>query len=354
MGLFVGGVRVGCYVPFFMPLSEQTQGATDVTPVDGPEITVVLAYYNESENLQPLLERLRPVLTSLAQESWEIIFVDDSSDDGSALLLDRVNASDSRVKVIHFARNFGHQAALAAGLERASGRSVALMDADLQDPPELLQVMFDRWRAGYEVVYAIRRKRKESLPKRAAYGLFYRSMRILADIDLPLDAGDFCLMDARVARVLGAMKERHRFLRGLRSWVGFRQTGVEYERQARFAGEPKYTFRKLVRLALSGYLGFSAAPLRITTGLGLAAAVIGMFVLVWAIAARVFGTPVPWGWTSTMAAIMFLGGAQLLVAGVIGEYVGRIYDEVRGRPLYVVRSAVGFPQNSHVSESHAS
>jgi dolichol-phosphate mannosyltransferase len=306
------------------------------------DLSVVLPYFNEAQNLQPLLERLRATLDGLAGASWEAIFVDDASSDGSAETLDAHARADPRLKVVHFARNFGHQAALSAGLDFASGRAVVLMDADLQDPPEVLPSMVQRWREGFDVVYAIRRKRKENLAKRAAYSLFYRSMRLLADIELPLDAGDFCLMDARVVRVLVAMPERHRFLRGLRSWVGFRQTGVEYERAARLAGEPKYTARKLARLALSGYVGFSVSPLRMAIWLGMVAAATGLAVSVWALVAKLTGVPVPWGWTSTMTAIMFLGGVQLFVTGIVGEYLGRVYDEVRGRPVYVIQTTVGF------------
>ncbi len=308
--------------------------------MDTIELTVVLPYFNERENLGPLLARLVPVLDGIAPSgAWQIVFVDDASNDGSAALLDEAAQRDPRIDVVHFARNFGHQAALAAGLDHARGQAVVLMDADLQDPPEFLPTLVRYWRDGHQVVYAVRRKRKESLLKRFAYASFYRSMRLLGDVEMPLDAGDFCLLDARVVRELVGMRERHRFLRGLRSWVGFRQVGVEYERESRFAGEPKYTFRKLLQLALAGYVGFSTAPLRLATLLGLTAATIGMVVLVWALAAKASGVAVPWGWTSTMAAVMFLGGTQLLVTGIVGEYVGRIYDEVRGRPLYVVGSA---------------
>ncbi len=307
-----------------------------------PLVSVVLPCYNEIQNLEPLIGRLREVLEPLTKGLWEVIFVDDASDDGTAEALDKLSAADSRIKAIHFARNFGHQAAQVAGLEHAKGRAVVLMDADLQDPPEVIASLFERWQEGYHVAYAVRRRRKESVLKRAAYSFFYRSLRLLAEVKIPLDSGDFCMMDERVVRVLTGMRERHRFLRGLRSWVGFRQIGVEYERSARFAGEPKYTLGKLIQLALSGYIGFSTKPLRIAMWLGFGATAFGFAVLVWAIYARLAGAPVPWGWASTMAAILFLGGTQLAVAGIIGEYVGRVYDEVRGRPLYVVRDLVGF------------
>jgi dolichol-phosphate mannosyltransferase len=224
------------------------------------------------------------------------------------------------------------------------------MDADLQDPPELLVQFIERWRQGYDVVYAVRKKRKEPFWKRAAYSVFYHTMKAISEIDVPLDAGDFCLMDRRVVDTLVSLRERNRFLRGLRSWVGFRQIGVEYERDARHAGEPKYTLRKLVGLALSGYVGFSSAPLRLATWLGLASAATGFLVALWAIYSKLAGIYSPRGWASTVAIIMFIGGVQLLMLGVIGEYLSRVYDEVRRRPLYIVRSRAGIEDRAGAYE----
>jgi len=300
--------------------------------------------YNERENLAALESRLLPILEELTSGAFEVIFVDDGSRDGSAEILDALHARDRRLKAIHFSRNFGHQAALQAGLDAAAGEAVVLMDADLQDPPELLRRFFEHWRAGKQVVYAIRRGRKESALKRTAYAAFYRSMRALADIDVPLDAGDFCLLDRRVVDQLVALPERNRFLRGLRSWVGFEQVGIEYEREARHAGEPKYTLRTLVRLALSGYIGFSAAPLRAAAWLGLLAAGSGFLLAFGALVTKLTDIYSPQGWVSTIAVILFIGGVQLLMLGVIGEYLSRVYDEVRRRPHYVVRSQRGFEQ----------
>lgn len=314
------------------------------TSSTAPVLSVVLPVYDELENLRPLVAQLAPVLERITQGSWEIVFSNDGSRDGSAEALDALHAEERRVKVIHFSRNFGHQAALSAGLEAASGQAVVLMDADLQDPPEVLERFVEKWRAGHEVVFAVRRRRKENVFKRAAYSVFYRSMRWIAEIDVPLDAGDFCLLDRSVVDEMVALPERHRFLRGLRSWMGFRQTGVEYERAARAGGEPKYTSRKLVRLAISGYVGFSSFPLRASSWLGIAAAGSGFVLALWAIATKLLGIPTPRGWASTVAIILFVGGVQLLVLGVIGEYLGRVYDEVRGRPTYVVRKRVGFEQ----------
>jgi dolichol-phosphate mannosyltransferase len=310
-----------------------------------PTISVILPVYNECETLQELKMRLTPILEECAGGSFEVLFIDDGSRDGSDRIIDGFHDRDSRFKAIHFSRNFGHQAALQAGLDIAAGDAVALMDADLQDPPELLRQFVDYWRQGNDVVYAVRKKRKEPFWKRAAYATFYRTMKAISEIDVPLDAGDFCLMDRRVVDTLVSFRERNRFLRGLRSWVGFKQIGVEYERDARLAGEPKYSLRKLMGLALSGYIGFSAMPLRIATWLGLGVALTGFLVGLWAIYTKLAGIYSPRGWASTIAVIMFIGGAQLLVLGVIGEYLSRIYDEVRQRPLYIVRSHIGVEED---------
>jgi glycosyltransferase involved in cell wall biosynthesis len=306
-----------------------------------PIISVILPVYNERETLPELTARLTATLEECVGGSFEVLFVDDGSRDGSDLLIDGFHNRDPRFKAIHFSRNFGHQAALQAGLDAALGEIVAMMDADLQDPPELLTQFIELWRHGNDVVYAIRKKRKEALWKRAAYVVFYRTMKAVSEIDVPLDAGDFCLMDRRVVDTLVSIRERNRFLRGLRSWVGFKQAGLEYERGARHAGEPKYTLRRLVGLAVSGYIGFSAAPLRMATWLGLVAALGGFLVALWAIYTKLAGVYSPRGWASTIAVIMFIGGIQLLMLGVIGEYLSRMYDEVRQRPLYIVRSRVG-------------
>jgi polyisoprenyl-phosphate glycosyltransferase len=309
-----------------------------------PTVTVVLPVYNERETLAALAARLIPVLDRVVGDAFEVLFVDDGSHDGSAEILDAFHERDQRLKVIHFSRNFGHQAALQAGLDEARGDAVIMMDADLQDPPEVLEQFITRWREGYSVVYAIRRKRKEGVFKRTAYALFYRSMKAISEIDVPLDAGDFCLLDRRVVDILVSLHERNRFLRGLRSWVGFRQVGVEYDRDTRHAGEPKYTLRKLVGLALSGYVGFSAMPLRASVWLGMLAAASGFLFALWAVLTRLAGIYSPRGWASTLAIVLFLGGIQLLMLGIIGEYLSRVYDEVRARPLYIVRSRVGIEE----------
>lgn len=312
-------------------------------PRDGlsPELSVVLPCHNEQGVLPALVERLSAVLRQVV-ESHEIIFVDDASTDGTSEALDALCERDPSIRVLHLSRNFGQQAALSAGLDAAGGDAVVLMDCDLQDPPEVIESLVARWREGYQVAYAVRRRRKEGALKRAAYALFYRSLVLISEIELPLDAGDFCLLDRQVIEGMRAMPERQRFVRGLRSWVGFRQVGVEYERQARYAGEPKYTLRKLVRLALAGYVGFSTAPLRLASLLGFLASCLGLLLVVWAVMGRILGSDLPRGWASTLAIVLLLGGAQLLVLGVMGEYLGRMYDEVRARPTYIVSRRVGW------------
>jgi dolichol-phosphate mannosyltransferase len=301
-----------------------------------PELSVVIPVFNEADTLGELAERLSAVLARVELDSFEVVLVDDGSDDGSAAILDAMQERDPHFRAIHLSRNFGHQAALQAGLERARGRAVVLMDADLQDPPEVLERFVAHWRDGYDVVYAIRRQRKESIVLRAAYDVFYRTLRAMSEIDVPLDAGDFCLLDRIVVDALVALPEHNRYLRGLRSWVGFRQIGVEYERASRFAGESKYTLRKLVGLALSGYVGFSAMPLRMAAWCGFGAAAAGFALGLWVLWTKALDIPSPRGWASTLAVILFVGGVQLLVLGVIGEYLRRVFDETRQRPNYVV------------------
>ncbi len=307
-----------------------------------PTLSVVLPCYNERATLYEVRERLVRVLESLTSGSYEIIFVNDGSTDGSPEILDAFAAADSRIRILHLSRNFGHQAALSAGLDASRGQALVLMDCDLQDPPEFLQSFVARWREGFDVVYAVREARTEHWWMRASYAIFYRTLRLMADIDIPLDVGDFCLLDRRVVDSIVALPERHRFLRGLRAWVGFRQSAVSCPRAPRFAGQSKYTPRKLLSLALAGYVGFSAAPLRAATALGFTAAAAGLLLLVWVILAKIADPLTPRGWASSSAVVLFMGGVQLIVLGVIGEYLNRVYDEVRRRPLYIVSRRVGF------------
>jgi dolichol-phosphate mannosyltransferase len=320
-----------------------------------PSISIAIPVFNEEENLPLLADRLKSAIGALKFEDYEIIFVDDGSKDRTPQILASLHDDDSHIRVIRFSRNFGHQAALQAGMDESRGDALVFMDADLQDPPEVIADFVAQWRAGYEIVYAVRKKRKESLLKRISYKVFYRSLQLVANIDVPLDAGDFCLMDRKVVDVLTALPERNRFLRGLRSWIGFAQVGVEYERQARQAGAPKYTLRKLMGLALSGYIGFSAMPLRVASGMGACSALAGLGLTIWAVLQKLMNHPTPWGWASTVSIMLFMGGMQLGVLGIIGEYLSRTYDEVRKRPLYIISGYLDRPspdQNSQGESEH--
>ena len=305
-------------------------------------LSVVVPLYNEDDNVPELHRRLTGVLNGRGIPHV-LYFVNDGSRDGTLERLRSLASSDRRVRVLSFSRNFGHQMSISAGLAHADGDAVVVMDADLQDPPEIIPDMLDRWAEGYDVVYAVRRKRKEGALKRAAYALFYRVLRRISNVEIPLDSGDFSLLDARVVGLLRSFPERNRFVRGLRSWVGFRQTELAYERMPRRAGEPKYRIRHLMKLALDGFFAFSTVPLQLSTWLGFLAAGLGFLYLVYALASR-FLYQNPAGWTSLAAIILFLGGTQLILLGVLGEYVGRIYEEVKQRPLYIVDEAIGFPE----------
>lgn len=305
-----------------------------------PEISVVLPVYNELENLTVLYNRLHDVLCS-EDVVYEIIFVDDGSADGSTECLRSLATRASQVKVVELARNFGHQVAISAGLDFAEGDAVIVMDADLQDPPEVLPEFIAHWRAGNDVVYAIREQRKESWPKRVAYTVFYRLLRKVANVDIPLDAGDFCIMDRKVVDLLQSMPERNRFVRGIRSWVGLKQTGLAYQRDARHAGRPKYTFGRLMLLALDGFISFSHMPLRVASLLGLGISLMSFVLAAFYFVKKLTMGLNPPGFATLVVAIFFLAGIQLITIGVMGEYIGRIFDEVKQRPLYVVRRVTG-------------
>jgi dolichol-phosphate mannosyltransferase len=301
-----------------------------------PELSVVIPVYNEEDNLSTLHARLVAVLERSALR-FEVIFVDDGSRDTSLPVLRALAAADRRICVVELARNFGHQIAISAGLDHARGDGVIVMDADLQDPPEVLPEFIAKWREGHDVVYAIREQRKEHWLMRAAYAGFYRLLRRVANIDIPLDAGDFCIMDRRVVELLNGMPERTRFVRGIRSWIGLDQVGLAYERQARHAGRPKFTFSRLVYLALDGLISFSYVPLRVITLTGLAVSFVSIVLaLFYAVKKLTVGLNPP-GFATLIVAIFFLAGMQLITIGVIGEYVGRIFEEVKRRPMYVVR-----------------
>lgn len=304
--------------------------------VEPPKISVAIPLLNEEAVVDELLERTRRVLDGLSGGPHEIVFVDDGSTDSTLSHLTAAAAQDPRIVVVSLSRNFGHQAALTAALDHVSGDVVVVMDADLQDTPETIPRFLDEYRRGYEVVYAVRVQRKESLPMRFGYDAFYRLIASLAEVPLPVGAGDFGLMSRRVVDLLRAAPERHRYLRGLRTWVGFRQIGISVERAARRAGRPKYDWMKLLQLASDGIVSFTTLPLRLATLAGLIALVGSICVVAIAMIAALFRGELPSGTTALAIAVVFLAGVQLLCLGIIGEYVGRIYAEAKRRPPYVV------------------
>lgn len=305
----------------------------------GPDLSIVVPVFNETAVFPELLRRITAVLDSLSLPSSEVIFVDDGSRDDTLTQIRAASQKDPRVKYLSFSRNFGHQVAVSAGIEHAHGKRVVILDGDLQDPPELIPTLVAKHAEGWEVVYAVRQNRKEGLLLRMCYKIFYRLMDHIADIDIPLDTGDFCLMDERVAQVLRGMPERNRFVRGIRAWAGFRQTALPYDRDKRFAGEAKYNLGRLLRLALDGITSFSDFPLRLCGYLGFTIAGLSLLGLVYSVISKIFFNSTPQGWTSLTIAIFFIGGVQLLMLSVVGHYVARIYTEVRQRPLYVLKDS---------------
>jgi dolichol-phosphate mannosyltransferase len=301
--------------------------------------SIIAPIYNELENLPELYRRVKEVMDS-TRETWELILVDDGSTDGSTEVICELGRKDKRVRPVIFARNFGHQIAITAGWDYARGEAVVIIDADLQDPPEVIPEMAKKWKEGYEVVYAVRAEREgESWFKLWTASLFYRLIYRITDVKIPLDTGDFRLMDRKVVDVLRQMRERHRFPRGMSAWVGFKQIGVDYKRAARVAGETKYPFRKMFKLALNAITSFSYFPLQVATFFGFASAGIAILAIIPVVYLRVTGSQAFFGQATTLIAVLFLGGVQLISLGILGEYIGRLYDEAKGRPLYIVREA---------------
>ncbi len=307
-----------------------------------PVFSIIAPIFNEKENLPVLFQRISAVMDSTG-EPWELVLVDDGSRDGSTEIIRAMAEQDARVRPVIFARNFGHQIAVTAGLDYSRGQAVVIIDADLQDPPELILEMIQKWREGWEVVYAVRAQREgETWFKLFTASLFYRMIYRITDVKIPLDTGDFRLMDRKVVNVMNTMRERHRFLRGMSSWVGFKQTGVTYNRAARMAGETKYPFRKMFKLALNAITGFSYFPLQLATYMGFISAALSIIAIPIVIILRVTGAPGErplLGQATTLIAVLLFAGVQLISLGILGEYIGRIYDEVKGRPLYVVTQA---------------
>ncbi len=304
-----------------------------------PLITIIAPIFNEIENLPVLYQRITDVMEK-SELSWELYLVDDGSTDGSTDEIRELAIKDKRVKPIIFARNFGHQIAVTAGLDYSTGDAVIIIDSDLQDPPEVILDLIEKWREGYEVVYAVRAEREgETFFKKITASVFYRLIFKITDVKIPLDTGDFRLMDRKVVNVMNSLREHHRFLRGMSAWVGFKQIGVSYKRAARLTGETKYPFKKMLKLALTAITGFSYVPLQIATYIGFISAGISLIAIPIVILLRILGSQQFIGQATTLIAVLFLGGVQLISLGILGEYIGRIYDEVKGRPLYIVSEA---------------
>jgi dolichol-phosphate mannosyltransferase len=314
-------------------------------------LSVVVPCYNEEAVIEETHQRLTEVLRRLDDLEYELIYVDDGSRDRTAAVLEQLHAADESVRVLRFSRNFGHQMAVTAGVEHAMGDAVVLIDADLQDPPEVILRMVERWREGYHVAYGVRTDRDgETAFKLATAKGFYRVMNRLSETPIPLDTGDFRLMDRKVVQALQAMPERDRFVRGMVSWVGFRQVAVPYRRAPRLAGESKYPLFRMLRFALDGIASFSVAPLKLATWMGFVTSGLALVGIVYALILRLFTNIWVTGWTGLFIVVLFMGGVQLLSLGIIGEYVGRIYGETKRRPLYLVQERLGFEPERRPSE----
>lgn len=324
----------------------QPRNLAECPPQTGVAYSVVAPVFNEAATLPEFVRRVAAALEPLG-EPWELVLVDDGSMDGSLVVMRDLHRQDSRVKVVSFSKNFGHQMAITAGVDYARGQAVVVIDSDLQDPPELIPQLIERWKEGYQVVYAVRAEREgETWFKRAGASLFYRLLRRITNVDIPADAGDFRLLDRSAAEALRRVRERRRFMRGLSAWVGFRQIGVPYQRAARHAGETKYSLAKMLSLALDAITTFSYVPLRLATYAGFAIAGLSLVGMVVAIILRLSGSRALLGQATTLVSVLFLGGIQLIFLGIIGEYLGRIYDEVKQRPLYLVRETLGFDEDT--------
>lgn len=306
--------------------------------------SVIIPMYNEELVIAHTYERLKKVMDGCG-DPYELVFVNDGSRDRTVEIMQEISSRDANVKLIDFSRNFGHQVAITAGMDYAQGDAVVVIDADLQDPPEIILQMIDKWKEGYEVVYAKRLKRHgETLFKKVTAKLFYRLLRSMTSVDIPTDTGDFRLIDRKVCDVLRGLKEKNRYVRGLVSWVGFRQTMVEYVREERFAGETKYPLKKMIRFALDGITSFSHKPLKIATYVGFFLSLSSFIYLFIVVYQKLFTSRNEPGWSSIVGINLLFNGIVLMLLGVIGEYIGRIYDEAKDRPLYIVRETKGYPE----------
>lgn len=311
-------------------------------------LSIVIPTYKSEANLPALFKRLEDVLSGLPY-NYEIIFINDNSPDNTMSVLRGICSENPNVKVVSLSRNFGQQIATSAGLKYASGDAAIIMDDDLQDPPEFIPELTKKWEEGYQVVYAIRKSRQESFFKRIAYKLFYKILSKLSHISIPKDSGDFGLMDRKIVTIINEMPERDRFVRGLRAWVGFKQIGVEYNRDARHKGVPAYNLRKIMKLSIDGLLTFSNVPIKISSALGLIVSIIAFFGFIFTMLQKIITLYFPEnpiavipGLSTIILAILFLGGVQLLSIGILGEYIGRIYNEIKQRPLFIVNETIGF------------
>lgn len=313
---------------------------------DQPAFSIVAPVYNEEVLVGEFCQRVIAAIEPLG-EPFEIVLVNDGSRDGSPEIIRRLHEHDPRIRIVSFSKNFGHQIAITAGMDYAQGQVVVVIDSDLQDPPEVIPRMIEEWRRGFQVVYGVRGEREgETAFKLATASLFYRLIRKITSVDIPLDAGDFRLMDRKVVEALKQMREQKRFMRGLSVWVGFKQTGITYKRDARKAGETKYPIKKMIRFALDGITAFSYLPLQLATYMGFLIAGLSVIGMIVAIILRLSNVHALEGQATTLVTVLFLGGIQLIFLGVIGEYLGRIYDEVKRRPLYIVAETLGFGEEA--------
>ena len=307
-----------------------------------PVISIVAPVYNEEPILHELYRRISETMDAIG-EDWELVLINDGSFDRSFEIMRELREADDRVRLVNFSRNFGHQLAISAGLDYPQGDAVVIIDADLQDPPSVIAEMVKKWREGYEVIYAVRSQRKgETWFKLFTASLFYRVINGITGVNIPVDTGDFRLLDRRAVLALRAVREHHRFMRGLAVWIGFKQIGIEYVREERYAGETKYPFRKMLRFALDGITSFSHLPLQLATYLGFVIAGLSVLGILTTVILRLSGSQAFFGQATTLVAVLFIGGIQLISLGIVGEYLGRIYNEVKARPLYIVCDAIGF------------
>jgi len=311
-------------------------------------VTLIVPVYCEEEVIEECYKRIKSVMDSLTNYGYELIFINDGSTDNTLNILKNIAAQDKRLKIINFSRNFGHQIAITAGLDKAESDAAIIIDADLQDPPELIPEMIKKWEEGYKIVYARRVTRKgERKFKLWSASIFYWALKKLTDIKIPLNTGDFRLIDKRVVRELRKIKEKNRFVRGLSSWVGFQQVGIEYEREKRFAGKTKYPIKKMISFALDGILSFSQKPLKIALNIGFISILLGIVMIIYVFIGKIFFPAITMpGWASILIVVVFFGGVQLFTIGIIGEYIGRIYDETKNRPLYIIEDEVNFEKEN--------